>query len=46
MRRLERTIAAMVAGLLALPALAQTTVLSAARIHTMDTARPLAQAMA
>ena len=40
MRRLERTIAAMVAGLLALPALAQTTVLSAARIHTMDTARP------
>lgn len=46
MRKLERTIAAVLFGLLAGPALAQTTVLSAARIHTMDTARPLAQAMA
>ena len=37
---------ALLLGLLAGPALAQTTVLTAARIHTMDTAQPLAQAMA
>ncbi|RZA22248.1 MAG: amidohydrolase [Lysobacteraceae bacterium] len=33
-------------GVVAGPAMAQTTVLSAARIHTMDTAQPRAQAMA
>lgn len=37
---------ALLLGLLAGPALAQTTVLTAARIHTMDTARPVATAMA
>ncbi|QDA58068.1 amidohydrolase [Thermomonas aquatica] len=46
MRKLERSIVAVLLGLLAAPVLAQTTVLSAARIHTMDTARPLARAMA
>ena len=46
MRKLDRTMAVMVLGLLAVPALAQTTVLSAARIHTMDASRPVAQAMA
>ena len=37
---------ALLLGLLAGPALAQTTVLTAARIHTMDGTQPLAQAMA
>jgi hypothetical protein len=46
MRGLDRTIAALVLGVLSMPALAQTTVLSAARIHTMDAARPVARAMA
>src|SRR5690606_26445690 len=46
MRRLRRTMMAVLFGLLAGPALAQTTVLSAARIHTMDAGRPVATAMA
>lgn len=46
MRRLERTVAAVVLGLLAGQAAAQVTVLNAARIHTMDAAHPQAQAMA
>ena len=46
MRKLDRTIMAMLLGLLATPAMAQTTVLSAARIHTMDAARPVAHALA
>ena len=46
MRKLEPTIVAALLGLLAAPVAAQTTVLSAARIHTMDTARPVARAMA
>ena len=46
MRKLERTIVAALLGLLAAPVAAQTTVLSAARIHTMDPAKPVAQAMA
>lgn len=46
MRRLERTVAAMALGLLAGQAMAQVTVLNAARIHTMDAAHPQAQAMA
>ena len=46
MRKLDRMIAASVLAVLAMPALAQTTVLSAARIRTMDAARPMAHAMA
>lgn len=46
MRRLDRVLAGVLLGMLAVPAMAQTTVLSAARIHTMDTAHPQARAMA
>lgn len=46
MRGVNRGIAAVVLGLLAAPAVAQVTVLTAQRIHTMDAAHPQAQAMA
>lgn len=46
MRGTERVLATAVLALFAAPAMAGVTVLSAARIHTMDVARPQAEAMA
>lgn len=46
MRRLDGIIAMALCGLLAGPAAAQTTVLTAHRIHTMDAAQPVARALA